>query len=359
MLDNIARGKAETRRLGRLDGLRGLAACGVAFIYHPQELFVPGSFNGEPAVLGWLHVWGWSFVDLFFLISGYIFAHVYLDGKLSTREGLASFAVARFARLYPLHLVMLFVCAALFWYTPANTVFSFLANLFMLQGFLGMDERGFDGPSWSITVEIVCYVLFALAAHSGRRMLWCVTIGAIVVALGHFAILGLPGGAWDGENVSRALLGFFFGQVLWHAREQIARVPTLVFVGLMTFGFMLDMGEYSSIPRLTMLAWSSLMIIALRLPQMESRPMIWLGDHSYAIYLVHQPIAWSLTGYLGRMEGGLPFILGVHLAFVAATLVAADIAMRVIEVPARDRIRRAWAARRKLQAARQSAALES
>ncbi|MCB2072437.1 MAG: acyltransferase [Novosphingobium sp.] len=346
------------RRLGRLDGLRGIAACGVAFLYHTQQLFVPGSFNGEPAVLGWLHVWGWSFVDLFFLISGYIFAHVYLDGKLSTREGLASFAVARFARLYPLHLVTLLVCAALFWYAPANNFFSFFANLFMLQGFLGMDERGFNGPSWSITVEIVCYILFAVAAYSGRRALWLVTIAAIVLSLCHFAVLGHPDGGWDGEAIPRALLGFFVGQVLWHMRERIAHVPTLVFVGIMAFGFMLDMGEYSSIPRLSMLVWPALMIIALRLPLMESRPMIWLGDRSYAIYLVHQPIAWSLTRYTGRMEGDPAFIIGVHLAYIAVTLLAADIAMRIVEVPARDRIRRVWAARRKRESARRSAALE-
>lgn len=68
-------------RLTRLDGLRGIAACVVAFAYHPRSLFAPELFTGHGALLAWLSHWGWAFVDLFFLLSGYIFAHVYLAGK--------------------------------------------------------------------------------------------------------------------------------------------------------------------------------------------------------------------------------------------------------------------------------------
>ncbi|SLJ86455.1 acyltransferase family protein [Novosphingobium mathurense] len=91
-------------RLTRLDGLRGLAACGVAFLYHTQQLFPAGMHGDEPRLYHWIYDWGWTLVDLFFLISGYIFAHVCLGQNAGegseplTRGRLADFAVARFAR---------------------------------------------------------------------------------------------------------------------------------------------------------------------------------------------------------------------------------------------------------------------
>jgi peptidoglycan/LPS O-acetylase OafA/YrhL len=69
-------------RLTRLDGLRGVAACGVVFTYHASLLFAGRQLPGAEWIspLGWLRQWGWTFVDLFFVLSGYIFAHVYRGG---------------------------------------------------------------------------------------------------------------------------------------------------------------------------------------------------------------------------------------------------------------------------------------
>lgn len=61
-------------RLTRLDALRGLAAMGVV-VYHMASW--P---HLHPVLIWpfhWLFGWGWTLVDLFFVLSGYVFAHVY------------------------------------------------------------------------------------------------------------------------------------------------------------------------------------------------------------------------------------------------------------------------------------------
>ena len=92
-------------RLLRLDGLRGIAACVISLIFHARILFggVPNPLAGLPG-MEWFQFWGWSMVDLFFILSGFVFAHCYLDGwRLRSGTTLSAFAVARFARLWPLH----------------------------------------------------------------------------------------------------------------------------------------------------------------------------------------------------------------------------------------------------------------
>ncbi|KHK93630.1 acyltransferase [Novosphingobium malaysiense] len=339
-------GTGACTRLPQLDGLRGLAACGLAFLYHPQSLFTSEALAGAPRPLLWFQTWGWTLVDLFFLISGYIFAHVYLqDGALS-RDRLASFAVARVARLYPLHLLTLLFCAVFFFADPANTGLAFLAHLFMLQAFVQPVAQTFNGPSWSISIEAVCYVLFALAAVGGRRTLRWVTLIAIFGSIAHFVLAGRPGGPWVGDGLPRGLLGFFLGQMIWHLRHRLADAPKMMLACLFVFGLALDMGQRSSLLPLALYAWPSLLLLASRVQWMGSAPMRWLGDRSYAIYLVHFPMLELVERWWGPLGGGIGTVWAVTAAFALAVLAVADISYRVIEVPSRRMIRDAWARHR-------------
>ena len=121
-------------RLLRLDGLRGVAAAGV-LIHHIFIFYAPWQFSAAPfaQVALWIQHFGWTLVDLFFVLSGYVFAHVYLrDEALRSQEGMVSFWVARIARLWPLHLTMLVLIAIVHPANQANTVYAFFAHLAML-----------------------------------------------------------------------------------------------------------------------------------------------------------------------------------------------------------------------------------
>jgi len=335
---------AAPARLGALDGLRGLAACGVAFLYHPL-LEMTSAIAGAPVPVVWLRDWGWTFVDLFFVISGYIFAHVYLQGQCLTRASLGDFAVARLARLYPLHLLMLVATALLFGAAPQNTWTAFAAHLAMAQVFAAPVGHTFDGPTWSISVEVICYVLFALGAARSDRALRLVTIGAIVVGLGLLCVLGNTGGPAVGACLPRGLFGFFVGQVLWRYRALLTRVPSWVLAVGLVLGLCLDSGRATPMLPLGLLAWPAALLLALRTPAMGSRALLWLGDRSYAVYLIHFPVMMLCFQSVFHEARSGWYAVALLAAFALLVLVLADLAHRFVEVPARRAIRAAWGRR--------------
>lgn len=335
---------AAPQRLTRLDGLRGIAACVVAFTYHPRTLFAPELFTDHGMVFAWLSHWGWAFVDLFFLLSGYIFAHVYLAGdKLSRPGAMGQFAVARFARLYPLHLLTLLVVALYAWGEKGNTAGAFAMHLVMLQNFVRPVPDTFNGPAWSLSVEACCYLLFAFAAmRGGRRRLWQVTVGAIALGLGLLVFNGEPEGPWVADNLPRGLLGFFLGQVLWHARERLARVPWPVLGVLLATGLVMPTGGWSSLLPLVLVAYPAALLLALRSRWLDGRVWSWLGDRSYAVYLFHLPVYALIKRQTGVIAGDGPLVWAIYLGIIAVILVLSDLTYRYFEVPMRQSIRQAW-----------------
>jgi peptidoglycan/LPS O-acetylase OafA/YrhL len=343
---NSPRPASAAPRLARLDGLRGIAACVVA-AYHLQIFFYNGLGDFYGGVAGWFFHWGWTFVDLFFVISGYIFAHVYCGGAtLKTGRQLGDFAIARVARLYPLHLTMLLIVAMLDWGRPENSFTVFLCHLFMLQGLVPGADSGFVGPSWSISVEMLCYFLFALAASAGKRTLTWVSVAVVALIVAKLAILGLPGGPWGADYLIGGVLGFFIGQLLWQCREVLARVPTIALVLTLAIGTTVDVGAFSPLLPLDLLAWPAALLLVLRIKAFEARPLLWLGDRSYGIYLVHYPVLSLLFKAIGKSHASTLGVLALYSSFAIIVLALSDVALRLIERPARRAVREAWAKHR-------------
>jgi peptidoglycan/LPS O-acetylase OafA/YrhL len=244
MLNALSTVSGKAPRLARLDGLRGLAATGVA-LHH--MFYYMGGWPLAPVPLRWMTDWlwtsGWSLVDLFFLLSGAVFTHVYgAPGQLKSASALGDFWVARVARLWPLHLVMLGFFAFFAWGEPAHDGPHFLAHLLMLQGFVAPVVRSFDNAAWSLTIELTCYAIFCLASWlGGRRGGWIVGLswGA---GLWWCAMVGQPGGPWVADALPRGLLGFFGGMLLWRNHRHLERVPTAIWGLLAMAGFWWQVG---------------------------------------------------------------------------------------------------------------------
>ena len=108
-------------------------------------------------------------VLMFWCISGFIFFFKYFD-LLQTKNVCAKkFAVARLSRLYPLHFFTLFLVLLLQWiYFISNDVYfvyqtnsikNFFYHLFFISGW-ELEGRGFNHPIWSVSVELIVYVLY-------------------------------------------------------------------------------------------------------------------------------------------------------------------------------------------------------
>ena len=155
-----------------LDLLRFLAAVAVAFFFHYVIMFgdTPAKDN---AVCDFLNLYGGYVVELFFVISGFVMFNAYGERIREGHTQFTKFLTDRIIRLYPAVVVTVVVVWALMWigyylYGEAvsdNTnvsVFAILLNLFGLNGgtFAEVSGLSVNGPSWYISVLMVCYLLF-------------------------------------------------------------------------------------------------------------------------------------------------------------------------------------------------------
>lgn len=113
------------------------------------------------------------FVDLFFILSGFVMSHAYAD-KIKNGLHIKTYIALRLGRIYPLHLFMLlvFVCYTILkvylhslGFGPEqefdkNNLHSFFSNLFLVHSLGIYDYLTWNTPSWSISVEFFTYILF-------------------------------------------------------------------------------------------------------------------------------------------------------------------------------------------------------
>src|SRR5262245_7459604 len=117
---------------------------------------------------------GWMGVDLFFILSGFILAHVYLAEVEGGRFGYRRFLQNRLARVYPMHLAALAAMLGLFALATASgakvsapDAFRLLdlpQHLLMIHAWGATGTVGWNFPSWSISAEWGAYLLFPVIA---------------------------------------------------------------------------------------------------------------------------------------------------------------------------------------------------
>lgn len=125
-------------------------------------------------------------VGFFFVLSGFILTYVYRD---FTSHSVRSFYLARFARLWPVHLFTFLIAALVIQpsalLSPLHAMTAPI-NLLMLQAWLPINGLVFswNGPSWSISAELWFYLLFPFLAATRRLGMWfagLMLIAAIIV----------------------------------------------------------------------------------------------------------------------------------------------------------------------------------
>jgi peptidoglycan/LPS O-acetylase OafA/YrhL len=359
------RGGGAKVRLDALDSLRGLCALMVV-LYHAN--FSPFLY-GLPIVRH-----SYMFVDFFFVLSGFIMYYNY--GRLTDTTAFRQFIGMRFFRLYPLHfaLLMIFVGAnALYAYlrgmgngtasASGDSGFDLILNLFLLNG-LEIRPPSFNTPSWSISTEFWTYVLFGsvlLAFRNVGKYTMAFIFAAVCLAalfavyvrydvITGFTLFLFP----------RCIFGFFLGAAMGTlvnpaklaaaGRGPFIAAPTQAFAAVLAvtaltvFGFSpLDV----LLPVLfaaviwTFVIWPHTWLTRILL----TRPLLWLGKHSYSIYMVHFFVLVQMSAILrvvfhipivGRRFELAPAIgIAVTIFAIAIILFAASQTYRFIEDPGR------------------------
>ena len=346
-------------RFTLIDALRGAAAIAVLF-YHYMHFFMSGTdhtrqlayFELQPAHawLSLLYEYGFYAVQVFWVISGFVFAVVYLGRRATTRE----FVANRFARLYPLHLLTLLVVAmlqAIALRRLGHTLFydnydwpHFGLQLVFASDWLHWNDQSFNGPIWSVSVEVLIYAVFWLLRPMLARAGW-LGLGAIILLF----LLGNVVGTYT--RVPMCGFYFFQGVALARLHEQLGeRSGARLMAGLALFALgAAGIAWGGAMPREVLgipgLAGATLLLLAgaeRSAPPLLRRIGQWLGDNTYGLYLWHVPVQMAIMLVLlpHRNPGDLAQSGWFLAAFVLGTMALARTTFVLFERPMRERIRR-------------------
>jgi peptidoglycan/LPS O-acetylase OafA/YrhL len=348
-----------TGEIRAMTGVRGAAAVFV-MIYHFEIDHIPLS-GSLPTLLS--H--GYLAVDLFFVLSGFVMAHVYGSSFLNGQFRYGEFLWHRLARIYPLYITMTLAFLALeiakTWHAGFGP-YTLVSNLVMMQ-VLG-NWPSIDPPAWSVSAEMVAYLLFPLIAllclASSRVTALLLASAALVSILTlvlsashHYIGSDIAKGPLDlffaPFTAIRCLVGFTLGQVVWRFHKQPAvmsltsrssvqiAVASLALIALTRPGS--DFLVYGLIVLLILCLGTDRGAVS---HFFASRPLHFLGTISFAIYLVH----YRALGAWAAVDHKLDH-LGLLTGHLAATLVAGLVVVGVswllhvmVEKPCRQWMRR-------------------
>lgn len=310
-----------------LTSLRGLAALWVVGLHLQFGLGLLGFPAGAA-----LFKPGYLAVDIFFVLSGFVITAVHRD--LAGPGAARAFLVKRIFRIYPLHLFVLGLLLALWlwevWRTGGHDPNQRLADLpvvaLLLQPYL-IHGLTWNTVSWSIGVEMLCYLLFPFGLRLLRPRPLPGTLLLLLLAClwerhAHSEMV------WGWPAIQRGLAGFTLGMLLQQTSALLprlsARAADLLGIAACA-GLLIALAIHTpqDVP-----LWAALLILALaaeggRLSTLLGRaPFYWLGQISFSIYLLHPTIA-SL-GFVFLPPASL------HLGPIATPLVWSALILAII-----------------------------
>lgn len=344
-------------RFGGLDGLRAIAVF-VVIVYHLWPGSLPGGFIG---------------VDLFFVISGFLITSLLLRERDRTGAiHLGRFWVRRARRLLPAIGILVIVCGTAAWVIGGDVLVGLGAQVLGAATFssnwisLASSQSYFDDSApelfrnlWSLAVEEQFYVVWPLllllvVLLPTRRLRVAALLLAAIASAIAMAVIADPAG-----DATRAYFGtdtHSFGLALGAALAFGATTVTagrgaravqvlgwLAVVGLLVAAvFMRDDAAFTYRGGLAIVAvLTCVAILAAIQPgsalarTLDSRPLAWIGERSYGLYLWHWPVVLltaATAADLAHSPGGRWAIGGIALV---VTVIAAQLSYVFIEQPVR------------------------
>lgn len=292
-------------------------------------------------------------VSYFFILSGFIMIVAYhKKDKIKYFE----YYKNRFARIYPLY-----VLGLLLYLVTRYSNFSFYKGflyLFGLQSWLPGEAMILNFPGWSISVEFLFYLLFPLLYNyfysKGNKSIWLIT-GIIWIATQVVCNLYAVSSYYEGPHTESHELLYYFP--LMHINEFLVGnlaglffvknssrknydIPViLIFTAVLLFLIFIPLFYHNG---LMALLFIPLIILISRnngqLTRLFSlKPLEYLGEASYAVYITHIPILYIVRELLKGYHFNIDTVFGIYILVVIATSV---LFYQFIEKPLRDYLKK-------------------
>ena len=354
---------SSNRYIHSVDGLRAVAVIAV-LLYHLGIDWIPGGFLG---------------VDLFFVISGYVITGLILESiARSGTLDLRAFYLSRIRRLVPALVAMLVFTTLFIGVYAPDTVRRFLADIpYVMTGsmnwaLVSRQQDYFEAigrppllqHTWSLAVEAQFYLIWplvllfilryfgkknipfaalAIAIASGVPLFaYSIRIDTQESAISHVYFgtdthsIGLFLGSalavsWQPQNLTR--------EISKRAQDFIDLIGVVGLLGLFSTFLFINENDPTlyriAFPLSALFGCATLISVvhpASRFaPILSTRPLIWIGERSYGIYLWHW-IVFQLTRPSIDLVGDDWALYALRVLIVFAL---ADISLRYIEIPVR------------------------
>ena len=287
-------------------------------------------------------------VQVFWCISGYIFSWKYLDAIANRAVSAREFFVLRFSRLYPLHFVTLIIVTILqsayivnhgyFFVYQENDGANFLSQLFFASSWMPGNVQSFNGPIWSISLEVIAYVLFFFVHRYWGSALWvCVAVVAICGVAKWFKV---PHLVFD-------CIAFFYAGVIAEKISQPRSKGAKTFLGIASWIFIVGtpllahtarLGERKYIDFFILITYCAALAYAFaehfRVPSVTHKWIERAGNLTYSSYLVHFPLSLTIALVFSVIGQEIPYYNPwFFLAYMTATLAIANLVFRQFEMP--------------------------
>ncbi len=348
------------KRIRELDGIRGIAIL-IVVLCHSVTCQIPWSsfLPSDNAVR--LLMLGWTGVDLFFILSGFLIVGILLDEK-GNRRYFRSFYTRRVCRILPLYYLVIGTYLLLYhsgWIQSGWLFANILPDwsyLTFTQNFL-MHERGWGAlglaPTWSVAVEEQFYLLIPLLVHLlNRKQLAVLFALAILQApitrhlVGNLGAYTFPHTRTDAILLGGLLAMLYRWPAGWTLVREKARLwaPLLV---LPPVAVWLLMGKEAGMGDKYLhlvLAGGYGLLVTVALTErfgglnrfLRNRFLTWLGLRSYAIYLLHEPVGGVVRALVGpstepSFQNGTD--VGITLLIYAVVALLSELSFRFFEGP--------------------------
>ena len=352
-----------------LNGLRFLAALAVVFFHFAPKV---DDYGSAPYILRKLINEGPAAVGFFFVLSGFVLASRYLqnDQRVETSR---KFYWARFTRLYPAYLVgfLLFAPIAVQKYllhpasgapVPQTFALSGLLYCLMLQAWTPL-AQAWNGPSWSLSVEVFMYAVFPLIGlrlvRLSLRNLLLVLVAAWLVPASiasAYALRLISAPTWRAFVINNPLLWlplFIMGicaiKILPYWRKVSAGRANLLSILCLLATFVVALAWPGSWSEVLIVGGAAPLLVALVIS--FTRESGWtarllgnatfntLGQASYIVYIIQSPV-WHYWQALTNRARHLPMDTAVvatwqFVVFVPLLVIVSLAVQRFIETPVR------------------------
>lgn len=324
-----------------IQGLRAIAAIYVLF-YH--DMLLHGIFDNTAEFC----------VALFFSISGFLMAEKKVaDARLFTTE--------KIVKLYPVNILCLLIAVYIFRKELYYRWPAYICNFFLVQSWIPDPDFYFfsgDPVSWFLSDIMLAYLLFPwlsklFKSHFTTAGIIFITLCAITIFTAEFIY---PKDKIDGlvyiAPYSR-ILDFMAGMIAGTIASRIKkfndnRIQLLAF-SVLVFAFCM----VSYIPKsISLTFWwyvpCSLLIISLAQGDgrkgifgrlLSWRPLVWLGDISFGIFMYHFPVIWIMDVSSHKFDFSINPVAQLILALIF-TIIIAGLSKKYFERPVNALIHR-------------------